>query len=420
MKMTYSSILLPLLALGGGYSAQSGSLVRLQADSPGTQQIGHVNVSGTVRAGVFAGSGSGLVEVPASSLTGQLPDSALPSFLARLNAPNSFAGPTNTFAGSVGVGTTSPQGVLDVRVSNPGGEVLDQVINAQSTIYQANFWQVVRPSLSGTLSRIDFGTPGGDPFFGQVEVFEGEGVGGTLLWQNAFAGGGWVDQWFTASNPTISVVAGQPYTIRVTSQYDPGFTGAPFIRSASDNRYPQGISSEGTMVDFAVRTFMSNAAGSYPALSVTSEGKVGIGTGTPETSLDVFGVVRAYRKEFRIDHPTDPDRRWLVHAAVESDKMRTVYDGTALLNAEGRARVMLPSWFEALNGDICYQLTCVGGYAPVYVSKEVKDGWFEIAGGKPGLKVSWLISATRHDKWARENPMEVEQLKQVQGPKKGR
>jgi len=68
----------------------------------------------------------------------------------------------------------------------------------------------------------------------------------------------------------------------------------------------------------------------------------------------------------------------------------------------------LPAYYDALNGETHYQLTCVGGYAPVYVATEVKDNRFQIAGGRAGLKISWQITGDRQDPYARDNPYQAE------------
>ena len=49
---------------------QGAALVRLQGNSPGLAQAGHANLTGTVIAGNFQGSGSGLTGVPWTSITG--------------------------------------------------------------------------------------------------------------------------------------------------------------------------------------------------------------------------------------------------------------------------------------------------------------------------------------------------------------
>jgi len=114
---------------------------------------------------------------------------------------------------------------------------------------------------------------------------------------------------------------------------------------------------------------------------------------------------------FLIDHPLDPANQTLAHSFVESPDMKNIYDGVATLDANGQAVVTLPDWFEVLNRDLRYQLTCIGGYAPVYIAEEVHDNAFKIAGGKPGLKVSWQVTGIRQDAWADANRIPVEQAK---------
>ncbi len=126
-------------------------------------------------------------------------------------------------------------------------------------------------------------------------------------------------------------------------------------------------------------------------------------------SLNVTGY-----KQFMIDHPRDPANRYLKHAAVEAPEAKNHYDGTVRLDADGRAEVVLPDWFEAINADFCYQLTCMGSPAPVYVAREVADGRFEIAGGTAGQKVCWQVTARRADPWARAHPFVAEEEKAVE------
>jgi hypothetical protein len=102
-------------------------------------------------------------------------------------------------------------------------------------------------------------------------------------------------------------------------------------------------------------------------------------------------------KNFMIDNPLNPSEEYLVHACIESDAMRNLYDGVVVLDEHGEATIELPAWFEALNGDFRYQLTCIGGHAPVYVAREIEDGAFALAGGSPGLKVSWQVTGIRID-----------------------
>ncbi len=125
----------------------------------------------------------------------------------------------------------------------------------------------------------------------------------------------------------------------------------------------------------------------------------------------VNGAIVHFGGGFLIDHPLDPANKYLHHSSVESPDRKTVYDGIAVLDGKGGAVVELPEWFGALNRDFRYQLTCLGGHAPVFVAEEIEDNRFRISGGSPGLKVSWQVTGIRQDPWANANAMSPEQDK---------
>lgn len=54
-------------------------------------------------------------------------------------------------------------------------------------------------------------------------------------------------------------------------------------------------------------------------------------------------------KFFKIDHPVDPENKYLVHASVESSEYKNFYDGIAIVGADGTVSVTLPDWFAALS-----------------------------------------------------------------------
>ena len=115
---------------------------------------------------------------------------------------------------------------------------------------------------------------------------------------------------------------------------------------------------------------------------------------------------------FKIDHPSDPQNKYLLHHCVESSERKNVYEGVAQVDEDGAASVDLPDWFEALNGDFRYQLTAVGGAAPnLHVAEEITENRFKIAGGEGGMKVCWQVTGSRKDPWAAANPFVVEQEK---------
>lgn len=161
----------------------------------------------------------------------------------------------------------------------------------------------------------------------------------------------------------------------------------------------------------------SRAANDSNAVGIRGTANQGIAVRGQSTSglaglfvgnVTVSGLLTASAKLFKIDHPLDPANKYLVHAAVESPELKNLYDGVVVLDANGEAGVDLPAWFEALNGDFRYQLTCIGGIAPVYVADEVHEGHFRIAGGTPGLKVSWQVTGVRRDAYAVAHPLAVE------------
>ena len=131
-------------------------------------------------------------------------------------------------------------------------------------------------------------------------------------------------------------------------------------------------------------------------------------------NVNVDGTLTADSKSFKIDHPLDPANKYLLHNCVESDEMTNVYSGNVTLDARGEAQVELADWFEALNGDFRYQLTCVGAFAPVYVAEKISGNRFSIAGGEPGMEVSWQVTGIRHDPYSLENRLAVEQDKPSQ------
>ena len=118
-----------------------------------------------------------------------------------------------------------------------------------------------------------------------------------------------------------------------------------------------------------------------------------------------------------IDHPVDPANKYLVHSSVQSSDMKDIYDGVATLDASGETVIQMPEWFGALNRDFRYQLTCIGGFAPVYIATELTNNQFKIGGGREGMKVSWQVTGIRQDAWANAHrtPVELEKPDREKG-----
>ena len=81
--------------------------------------------------------------------------------------------------------------------------------------------------------------------------------------------------------------------------------------------------------------------------------------------------------------------------------MMNMYNGTIVTDASGLATVALPSYFEAENKEVRYQLTIVGrSFAQAIVAEEVRDNHFVVQTDKPNIKVSWLVMGVRKDAYA--------------------
>ena len=124
-------------------------------------------------------------------------------------------------------------------------------------------------------------------------------------------------------------------------------------------------------------------------------------------NLNVTGAT----KNFKIDHPLDPENRYLFHAAVESSEVLNVYSGNAITDENGEAVIALPEWFDSLNRDLRYQLTSIGTFAQAIVSEKVKRNRFKIRTNLPNIEVSWQVTGVRSDPVMKRHPFRAEQEK---------
>lgn len=122
-------------------------------------------------------------------------------------------------------------------------------------------------------------------------------------------------------------------------------------------------------------------------------------------------------KTFVIDHPLDPQQRYLVHAAVEGPEGGVFYRGQSQL-VNGWVQVDLPSYFEALCAEEgrSVMLTCIADdpkdeWCPVLHATYPKNGKFYVGLGS-GMVINdqrfwWEVKAVRKD----VPPLLVEPLK---------
>jgi len=408
-----------------------------------------VYVDETIEVGGFkmtAGSGAGYVLTSDAVGVGSWqPVSGLSDSDWTVVADDMYAGVT----GSVGVGESNPVAKLDVAAG--GAEPALQVIHNGSPGRVAS---IQRSSVPGSGNEIlELSAPSGSPegfeFIdcerGPVSEFtvEGDGTirsnGGAEFndrvemndqlevlyygdrvaeFRTSYTDGHIVHAECMGSGPGPDAVA--VYGESAPSDHDGiggsfvgGYRGVKGVVTPTGGENYDGVYGTvngGSGVNCGVRGYANGGDYSYGVYG-QADGSNTVYAGYFSGDAHVTGTFTAGTKSFKIDHPLDPENQYLLHSCVESPDMMNVYNGNVILDASGEAWVEMPEWFEALNRDFRYQLTCIGGFAPVYVAEEIGGNRFLIAGGEPGMKVSWQVTGVRHDPYAEKHRVAVEQRK---------
>ena len=134
--------------------------------------------------------------------------------------------------------------------------------------------------------------------------------------------------------------------------------------------------------------------GSATSVNVFPDGNVSVGLiSSPDDKLEVDGTVEM--TGFKL--PTGAGAGLVLMSDANGEgswqpfRSSRSASGNTVLDASGEARVELPASLSS--AELRYQLTCIGGYAPVYVAEKASGGTFTIAGGQLGMEVSWQVTA---------------------------
>jgi hypothetical protein len=306
--------------------------------------------------------------------------------------------------GNVGIGTTGPEGNLHVAKSNNYASVKfgDDKDSASNGLNGLGF-----VTWTDGNNYIDSKTnSSGYTFF---RTGQGTETGGQRTWMTVQASNGQVNV------PGNLIITGNVNASGVTGIAPPGsgnYTAG--VHGISDAGW--GVWGESNSYYGVIGQVVNGYAGVYGG-ATTGTGVIGYTENGPWAGLfygdvKVTGTLYKPGGGFHIDHPLDPQNKYLNHSFVESSDMKNLYDGIAVLDDSGQATVTLPDWFDTLNENFRYQLTPIGAPAPqLHLAEEIARGTFRIAGGSPRQRISWQVTGSRKDPWARANPLSVEEPK---------
>ncbi len=453
----FSSLSVAGFGVYGQATAGSGATYGVYGKATSPTGFGIYSEGNMSATGVISGNGSGLSSVNAAQLGGFLPAAFLqeipnPLTLSGTNSTHIVRGENtstvNNAAGVMGEATAVSGytiGTRGVSRSQTGYGVFGEASSSSGNNY-GGWFQSYGTSGTGVhgYAIASSGTTYGGYF--QSNSSGGRGVYGTGVYGGEFwgAGRGVVGN---ATNNTGNTFGGI-----FTSN---SISGTGVLGAATDFSGPTygGYFSAQSPVGEGVRGINSSSSGSasggyFVSASLSARALYGLATGAAGTTYGVvgqsnsdvgygvwgtsggngYGVFAAGHlgasgiKSFRIDHPSDPENKYLLHYSSESPMPQNFYVGNVVTDAKGYAWVQLPDYFGEINTNFKYQLTVVRddespNFVQVQVGKKIKDGRFLVMTSAPSTEVSWRVDADRNDLYVRRHPPKAETNKQ--GPERG-
>jgi hypothetical protein len=363
-----------------------------------------------VAASSFVGSGAALTNLNAANVTGTLAADRIPSLDASKITTGTLAAAQipNLDASKIATGTLAAAQIpnLDASKITTGTLAAAQIPNLDaSKITTGTLAAAQIPNLDA--SKIATGTLP-DARLSPNIALKNAANAFTSTGVTSFAGKVGIGTTTPSTQFALEAVSISDTQIALTGGPATGGAIPPrtwSIQSSSVTAPPNSLTGSFQIVD---RTATASR------LLIDTNGNVGIGTTTPTQRLTVAGnmnVTGSLAKgggSFKIDHPLDPENKYLYHSFVESPDMMNIYNGNITTDGSGYATITLPDYFEALNRDFRYQLTVIneadtGEFLWAQVVKKLRGNQFTIRSSRGNLEVSWQITGIRHDAWAEKN-----------------
>ena len=341
------------------------------------------------------------------------------NYISYFNSATSLASTTNMYyspAHLLGIGTTTPQALVDVNLAaaatigkglwstNLSTHASDSgVIRAvyNGTDYSAHSIGVAGWAMQSLTAPLGIGLQGVGGFIGNFNVASfggGSGAGTGGITYGSFnrsattadsSYGVYGESYALSTTATPSVSFGVYGYAQDGQTYNSGVFGDATASATGDNYGVVGNADNGTGYNIGILGLQGTTTSSTANYAGYFSGDV-----------QIIGSIAKSSGSFKIDDPLDPENKYLYHSFVESPDMMNIYNGNITTDASGTATVELPQYFEALNKDFRYQLTVIGSFAQAMVSKEVAGNTFEIKTNQPNTKVSWQVTGVRKDVYA--------------------
>lgn len=404
--------------------------VNLQAATPGVAQVGNANISGKMIAGTVSATNSA---TNAQAIVGVASATTGSTFGGLFRADSTGGtGVRGVATAATGAGNG---GTFQTAAPNGGG--VRGFATAASGINYGVYGKAVSPTGFGVYAQGNMHATG---------VISGDGSGVTNV--NAASLGGFPAGNYLRSIPIPLYLNGNQ--AGATIQADNNQPSAVGIRGSSNGNYgsgllgvrPSGVAAGAGVrgevhneTGIAIEGFASigfggaNFGGYFTSAGSNGQGVHGVNIYSTGTTYGVVGEVfsgngfglyslgktgASGTKSFRIDHPFDPENKYLLHYSAEGPDVLNVYTGNIRTDARGYATVKLPAYFSEINKDPRYTLTVVDAsedFVLAKVSQEIADNQFVVRTNKPLVKVSWRVEAIRNDRWTRAHGAPVEEEK---------